>query len=300
MTLPRVLITGQSGQVGHACSLFVPEGVEAVFVGRTECDLADADAIVKILREVQPSMVLHNAAWTAVDAAEEQEATALAINGTATAVMAEELARQGGRMAFVSTDYVFSGEGAKPWLEQDPVAPLNAYGRTKLAGEQALAAHLGDRGHVVRTSWVYGRRGNNFVRTMLKFMEQGRDLKVVADQLGAPTFADGIARALWAIAKPDAADLPPILHYTDGGICSWYEFAVAIREQGIAQGLALEPSSVAPCPSTEYPTPAPRPSWSPLHFSDAWSEVDISQRLWSEVLASALPLMMREDDKIGQ
>ncbi|MGB0952341.1 MAG: dTDP-4-dehydrorhamnose reductase [Planctomycetota bacterium] len=293
-TPTRILITGRDGQVGHACSLFVPEDVEAVFVGRAECDLADPDAILRVLREVQPTMVLHNAAWTAVDAAEEQEAAALAINGTATAVMAEELARQGARMAFVSTDYVFSGEGTEPWLEQDAVAPLNAYGRTKLAGEQALAAHLGDRGHVVRTSWVYGRRGNNFVRTMLKFMQQGRDLKVVADQLGAPTFADGIAQALWALAKPGAAEMPPILHYTDGGICSWYEFAVGIRDQGIAQGLALEESSVAPCPSTEYPTPAARPSWSPLRFSEAWSEVDISQGIWSEVLSSAMPLLLAE------
>lgn len=293
-TSPRILITGRDGQVGHACSLFVPEGFEAVFVGRMECDLADASSIVKLLRDVRPAMVLHNAAWTAVDAAEEHEADALAINGTATAVMAEELAQQGGRMAFVSTDYVFSGEGTEPWLEQDAVAPLNAYGRTKLAGEQALAAHLGNRGHVVRTSWVYGRRGNNFVRTMLKFMEQGRDLKVVADQLGAPTFADGIAQALWALATPKAAEMPPILHYTDGGICSWYEFAVAIREQGLAQGLDLEASSVAPCPSTEYPTPAARPSWSPLRFSEAWSEVDISQRLWGEVLNKAMPLMLAE------
>lgn len=294
MTTPRVLVTGRDGQVGHACSLFVPEGMEAIFVGRSECDLADPKAIVKLLRDVQPAMVLHNAAWTAVDKAEEDEAAALAINGTATAVMAEELARQGGRMAFVSTDYVFSGKGETPWKERDPVAPLNAYGRTKLAGEEAMAAHLGEAGHVVRTSWVYGRRGHNFVRTMLHLMQQGRDLKVVSDQLGAPTFADGIARALWALAGAETGQMPGILHYTDGGICSWYDFAVAIRRLGIVQGLDLEASSVAPCPSTEYPTPAARPSWSPLHFSDAWSEVDIPQGLWDEVLASALPLLLAE------
>jgi dTDP-4-dehydrorhamnose reductase len=292
MTSTRVLVTGRDGQVGHACSLLKPEGIEAIFIDRPECDLADPSAIVGMLREVRPEMVLHIAAWTAVDAAEEQEAEALVINGQATEVMAEEVARQGGRMAYVSTDYVFSGQGETPWREEEPVAPLNAYGRTKLAGEQALAHHLGDRSHVVRTSWVYGRQGHNFVRTMLHLMAQGRDLKVVSDQLGAPTFADGIARALWALAGKGGGEMPPILHYTDEGICSWFDFAVAIREEGLLQGLDLAASSVAPCPSSEYPTPAVRPSWSPLHFSDAWSGIGVSQTPWREVLHTALPLLL--------
>ncbi|MCP4093849.1 MAG: dTDP-4-dehydrorhamnose reductase [Planctomycetes bacterium] len=292
----RFLVTGRNGQLGHECGLIAPQGYDLVRVGREEMDLSDHAQIAKVIREVQPSFILHGAAWTAVDLAEEKEQEAFAINATAAEVMASCAAEIDARLAFVSTDYVFSGEGDAPWREDDPVAPLNAYGRSKLAGEQAVLGILGERGHVVRTSWVYGRRGNNFVRTMLRFMEQGRALKVVDDQLGSPTWAGGLAVALIALGLGENA--PSILHYTDGGIISWCDFAQEIRACGIRNGLALEESSVNPCPSTEYPTPAARPSWSPMHFSSAWEGLGITQSTWQDALQLALPLLLRENDKV--
>lgn len=291
----RILLTGRNGQLGTECSLVVPADCELIAVDFPEFDLADVDVLAKTVREIQPDMLLHTAAWTAVDKAEEHEAEAFAINATATEVLASCMAELGGRMAYVSTDYVFSGEGQVPWREHDSVAPLNAYGRTKLAGEQAMASHLGDRGHVVRTSWLYGRRGANFVRTMLKLMGDGRALKVVEDQLGSPTWAGGLAQALFALTQ--ASDAPSILHFTDEGIVSWCDFAVEIRACGLSNGLALEQSSVTPCPGSEYPTPAARPSWSPMHFSDAWADLGIAPTQWKDALHAALPLLLQEDAK---
>jgi len=291
----RILLTGRNGQLGTECGLIIPADCEVIAVDFPEFDLADADVLAQTVRDVQPSILLHTAAWTAVDKAEEHEAEAFAINATATDVLASCMAEIGGRMVYVSTDYVFSGEGDVPWREDDAVAPLNAYGRTKLAGEQALAAHLGDRGHVVRTSWLYGRCGANFVRTMLNLMSSGRALKVVEDQVGSPTWAGGLAQALFALAR--ASDAPPILHFTDEGIVSWFDFAVAIRDCGLENGLSLADSSVSACPGTEYPTPAARPSWSPMHFSDAWEDLGISPSNWKQALQEALPLLLQEDAK---
>ncbi|MDA0667095.1 MAG: dTDP-4-dehydrorhamnose reductase [Planctomycetota bacterium] len=291
----RILLTGRNGQLGTECGLVIPADCEVIAVDFPEFDLADADVLARTVREVQPDMLLHAAAWTAVDKAEEWEAEAHVINATATDILASCMAEIGGRMAYLSTDYVFSGEGSVPWREHDPVAPLNAYGRTKLAGEQAVAAHLGDRGHVVRTSWLYGRCGANFVRTMLHLMSSGRALKVVEDQVGSPTWAGGLAKALFALAR--ASEAPPILHFTDEGIVSWFDFAIAIRACGLANGLALEESSVTACPGSEYPTPAARPSWSPLYFSDAWHDLGIAPSNWEQALQTALPLLLKEDAK---
>lgn len=292
----RILLTGKNGQLGTECRCIAPQNHQLIAVDMPEFDLSNLDNIRKTLDEVRPEIVFHAAAWTAVDQAEECEPEAFAINATATAVIAEKVSEQGGRLVYVSTDYVFSGVGETPWREHDPVAPLNAYGRTKLAGEQAVADLLGDRGHVVRTSWLYGRRGANFVRTMLHLMKQGRSLKVVEDQLGSPTWAGGLARAMFALAECE--DAPPILHFTDGGIASWCDFATQIRKDGLANGLDLDASSVQPCPSSAYPTPAARPSWSPMHFSDAWSDLGIAQAPWQDALRDALPLLLLEDDRI--
>lgn len=287
----RVLLTGCNGQLGTECQRIVPVDCSLIAVGRDQVDLGQPDQIAKLIREVQPDVILNTAAWTAVDLAESQEEEAFAVNATAVEAMAETAASIGARLINVSTDYVFSGHGKVPWQESDPVAPLNAYGRTKLAGEQAVAAHLGERGHSVRTSWLYGRNGNNFVRTMLNLMQAGRSLKVVEDQLGSPTWAGGLAAALWALA--DAESAPPILHFTDGGIASWFDFATEIRACGIANNLDLQASSVHPCPSTEYPTPAARPSWSPMHFSDSWHDLGIRQSTWQDALHHALPILLQ-------
>jgi dTDP-4-dehydrorhamnose reductase len=293
----RVLLTGRDGQLGHECVLASPEGVELVAVGRDSCDLADPAAAAAVVREVEPQVLIHAAAWTAVDAAEAEEEAATVVNGAAVGALAAACAAVGARMLSVSTDYVFSGEGERPWREDDPVDPLNAYGRGKLAGERALAEALPGAGCSVRTSWVYGRRGHNFVHTMLRLMREGRELKVVDDQRGCPTWAGGLASALWALASwPADRALPPLLHHTDGGIVSWYGFAAAIREEALALGLEVAASRVLPCTSAEYPTPARRPAWSPLAYSEAWSLVDREQEPWRDALRAALPLLVAEAD----
>jgi dTDP-4-dehydrorhamnose reductase len=293
----RVLLTGGQGQLGVECRLAVPADVELWATDKDELDLSDSAALREAVRRFQPHWILHAGAWTAVDAAEEHEAAAHAINAEGTRALAEAAAEVEARMAYVSTDYVFSGQGSRPWQPEDPVDPINAYGRTKLAGEQALHAALGERGHVVRTSWVYGRRGANFVRTMLRLMGEGRDLTVVGDQFGAPTWAGGLARALWALtAQPTA---PAILHYSDQGITTWCEFAQAIREEGLGCGLDLADSSVSPCSTEDYPTPATRPAWSPLELSAAWAAWGVAPQGWRETLHEALPVLLAETQLAG-
>jgi dTDP-4-dehydrorhamnose reductase len=293
----KILLTGRDGQLGHECRLACPPEVELIAVGRAECDLADPAAAAALVRELRPEVLIHAAAWTAVDAAEAEEETATVVNGESVGALAAACATVGARMLAVSTDYVFSGEGDRPWQEDDPVDPLNAYGRSKLAGERALAAALPGAGCSIRTSWVYGRRGHNFVHTMLRLMREGRELKVVDDQRGCPTWAGGLAASLWALASwPAGRDLPALLHHTDGGIVSWHGFAAAIREEALSLGLEVGASRVLPCPSSEYPTPARRPAWSPLAFSGAWSLVDREQEPWRDALRAALPLLVAEAD----
>ena len=176
-THQRVLLTGGSGQLGYECQLAAPSDVDWVAPPRSALDLADPASIRACVREVKPDLILHCGAWTAVDAAEQETAAAFAVNEQGSRVLAEELAASGGRLVLVSTDYVFAGVGDHPWRAEDPVDPVNAYGRSKLAAEQAVAEVLGERAQVVRTSWVYGRRGKNFVRTMLGLMQQGKELK---------------------------------------------------------------------------------------------------------------------------
>ena len=289
----RVLLTGGSGQLGYECQLAAPSDVEAVAPARSVLDLADPTSIRACVQEVQPALILHCGAWTAVDAAEQDTAAAFAVNERGSRVLAEEAAACGARLVLVSTDYVFAGEGDRPWRPDDPVDPINAYGRSKLAAEQAVAEVLGDRAQVVRTSWVYGRRGKNFVRTMLSLMQQGKELKVVADQLGAPAGAGGLAQALWALrAAPEAG---PIFHYSDAGITSWYGFASTIRELALGLGLEVADSSVSPCSTEEYPTPARRPAWSPLEASPEWADWGVAAAAWQDALEHALPLLLAED-----
>lgn len=291
----RVLLTGRNGQLGHECQLACPPGVELTAVGRQECDLADPRLAAAVVHAHRPNLILHTAAWTAVDDAEDAEEAATVINGDAVRAMAVAAREVGARMIGVSTDYVFSGEGEHPWHEDEAVAPLNAYGRSKLAGELALAEELPGAGCMVRTSWVYGRRGHNFVHTMLRLMLAGRDLQVVNDQQGCPTWAGGLAQALWALATwPKNQAFAPVMHHTDGGICSWFAFATAIREEALNLGLDVAASSVNPCTSEAYPTPAKRPSWSPLAFSEGWAMVDKEQVPWQIALRTALPHLVAE------
>lgn len=267
---PRILLTGASGQVGWELARTLACLGDVRALSRSELDLENADALRRAVRETAPAAVVNAAAYTAVDRAEEDEARAHAINAVAPGVLAEEAARAGALMVHFSTDYVFDGTACTPYREADPTAPMGVYGRTKLAGEQAVAAAGGP--HLVfRTSWVYGRRGHNFLRTILRLVREREELGVVDDQVGTPTWSRMLAQAtagVLATASRDGRfalerDAWGVYHATGGGETSWHGFARAL--------VALDPAAdehvcrtLRPLTTAEYPTPARRPARSVL------------------------------------
>ena len=199
-----------------------------------QLDVTRPDQVREVLRRERPAVVIHAAAYTAVDAAESDVATAEAVNARGTAHVAEAAREVGARLLHVSTDFVFDGASGRPYAPDDLPQPLGVYGRTKLAAEGEARRALGDRAVILRTAWVYSRHGQNFVRTMLRLMQEREEVGVVADQIGTPTWADSLADALWAAAIRPVAG---VLHWTDAGVASWYDFAVAIQEEALAAGL---------------------------------------------------------------
>lgn len=256
----KVLVTGAEGQVGRALRTTAPGGVEVLAANHAMLDLADTGAIDAFVASHGADVVINAAAYTTVDRAEAEPALAAAVNATGAGALAAACARRGIRFVHLSTDFVFDGTASRPYRPEDPTAPLSVYGRTKRDGEDLARRH---HPHclVVRTAWVYASEGNNFVATMLRLMRAGKSLRVVGDQIGTPTYAPGLAAAMWRLValKPEG-----ILHYTDSGVASWYDFAVAIQEEALALGLLSAPVAIEPIATADYPTPARRPGFSVL------------------------------------
>lgn len=254
----RILLTGSNGQVGWELRRTLSTLGTVIAPSSQELNLADPDTIRRIVRQASPQLIVNPAAYTAVDKAESETAQALAVNGTAPGILAEEAKRLNAALIHYSTDYVFDGSLTRPYSETDAPNPLNSYGRSKLAGEQAIAAsgcaHL-----IFRTSWVYGARGRNFLLTMQKLMAERDTLNIVADQIGAPTWSRSIAEAsaqILAQLRMDAgriADLSGIYNMTCAGQTSWHGFAQAIAR------LTSSPCQLNAIPTSAYPTPAQRP-----------------------------------------
>lgn len=253
----KALITGGGGQLGRALAASAPDDVDVVCLDRQTLDLTDADAVKARIAAERPDIVLNAAAYTAVDKAETDEDAALAANGVAVGILADAVRDVGGRLAHVSTDFVFDGAAGRPYTPDAPTNPLGAYGRTKLEGER----RAGGDALIVRTAWVYAPVGGNFVRTMLRLMAERPDVRVVADQVGTPTYAPALANALWTMARAGATGTH---HYTDAGVASWYDFAVAIQEEALASGLLTAKVPVIPIATEDFPTPARRPAYSVL------------------------------------
>ena len=261
----RILVLGRHGQVGAALTQSMQGLGELIALDRAQLDLSNPDAIRTVLRELQPQMIINAAAYTAVDAAESDEATAFQVNAEAPRVIAEESERLGAALIHYSTDYVFDGGKQGSWLEDDAPAPLSVYGRSKLAGEQAIT-DVGGSHLILRTSWVYGLHGKNFLLTMLKLAETRDELAIVDDQIGAPTWAVTIADATAAIIRDSGesaqlAALSGIYHLCAGGHTSWFGFAQAI----FAHASIERKPKLRPITTAEYPTPAKRPSNSMLN-----------------------------------
>ena len=272
----KVLITGAGGQLGRALQATVPAGVDPVALDRAALDIGDAAAVMARVRDLAPALVINAAAYTAVDKAESDVAAAHRINAEAPGHLAAAASAVGARFIHVSTDFVFDGTSGTPYRPDHPTAPLGVYGATKLAGERAVRSAQPDA-LIVRTAWVYGDAGHNFVRTMLRLMAERDEVRVVADQIGTPSYATGLARALWAL---DAAGATGIHHWTDSGAASWYDFAVAIQEEALAIGLLTRAVPVIPIATSDYPTPARRPSYSVLDKSAAVALVGACAPHW--------------------
>lgn len=279
--MTRWLITGGSGQLGtHLTRLLA--GQDVISTTRHELDITDAAAVEAAVDRCQPDVVLNAAAYTAVDAAEADEAAADAVNHLAVRNLATALAATGGRLVHVSTDYVFAGDSREPYDVDAPTGPTTAYGRTKLGGERAALDLLPGRVHIVRTAWVYGGPGPNFVDTMRRLADEQRTVDVVADQTGSPTYVLDLARALVELgSRKDVA--APVLHYVNAGTATWYDLA---REVFRLHG--ADPDRVCPTDSASFPRPARRPAWSVLS-TRAWTGAGLSApRSWQAALADAM------------
>jgi len=290
---PRVLLTGATGQLGRALIASAPGSIELIALGRRELDLADAEACREAVAWHRPDWVLNAGAYTAVDRAESEPELARAVNAAAPAAFAAALAGSGGRLLQVSTDFVFDGSQGHPYAPEQPPAPLGVYGATKAEGEHLALAALGpDRTCVLRTSWVYGPVGSNFCLTMLRLHRQraseGHPLAVVADQVGCPTATAGLAAACWSAI---GGSLTGLHHWCDAGVASWYDFAVAIGELGVARGLLSAAAEVVPIATSDYPTPARRPSYALLDCRTSRTALGLPARHWRTALAAVLKAM---------
>ena len=295
----RMLITGASGQLGFELRRSLAPLGEPVAVGRADCDLADAAAIRALLRELRPWLVVNPAAYTAVDKAESDRDAVYAVNATAVRAIGEEAARLGVPVIHYSTDYVFDGSGTAPWRESDAPNPLNVYGESKWAGEQALAA-ANPRHLILRTSWVVGAHGANFARTMLRLAAKRERLTVVADQVGAPTPAALLAdltahlasEMLGEAAAEAASDAFPwgTYHVAAAGETSWCDYARFVIAEAIAAGKPLKarPDTVLPIATADYPTPARRPANSRLDTTRFRATFGLRLPPWEEGVRQVL------------
>lgn len=253
----KTLITGASGQLGRALQDTASLTKNVVALTSRELDICNSAAVESCVAEIKPTLIVNAAAYTAVDKAEADSSTAFRVNGDAVGYLKRAAEAVGASFTHISTDFVFDGEAGRPYAPDAATSPLGIYGTSKLLGEQ----EAGEDALIVRTAWVYGSHGNNFVRTMLRMMSERAELRVVADQVGTPTWATSLAESVWKLVEAHATG---IHHYTDSGVASWYDFAVAIQEEALAIGLLTHAIPILPIPTSAYPTPARRPHYSVL------------------------------------
>ena len=263
----RALIAGSGGQLGRALQHTAPAGVAIIAPAEADFDITDPETVEAVVHDAAPTMVINAAAYTAVDKAETEAATAQRINVNAVGLLASAARNAGAGFVQVSTDFIFDGSACRPYLPNATANPLGVYGRTKMEGEQA-AVELHGSPLIVRTAWVYAAKGNNFVHTMLRLMATRDEVRVVADQIGTPTHAASLARGIWALL---AAGQTGTHHWTDAGVASWYDFAVAIHDEALAAGLLTRAVPIIPIRTQDYPTPAQRPAYGVLDKTSSWA-----------------------------
>ena len=292
--MKTILVTGANGQLGNSIRLLAAGYPQFAFVFTDvdTLDICDAPVVDAFVREKEADYILNCAAYTAVDRAEDDEALCLRINRDAVKNLGEAARAVGARVIHVSTDYVFDGTNHLPYVETDATCPASVYGRTKLAGEEALLAVCPDA-VIIRTAWLYSEFGNNFVKTMLRLGSERKQLSVVFDQVGSPTYAGDLAAAILAVLvqAEEGAFFPGIYHFSDEGVCSWYDFAVKIMELGNA------PCHVLPIESKDYPAKAARPHFSVLNKAKIKATYHVNIPHWEASLRKCIMILDGNQDK---
>ncbi len=281
----KMLLLGAGGQLGYELCRTCPDSVKLSTCDFPKVDFNSEASLVECIDAADPDMIINAAAYTAVDQAEQDVKQAYRINSEAVAILARQARERGTGLVHISTDFVFSGKNHRPYTPLDDPAPESVYGLSKLEGEKAVRDIMGDRALIVRTAWLYSSHGKNFVKTMLDLMANRELLTVIDEQVGTPTWARGLAHAVWAGLD---LGLTGIYHWTDAGVASWYDFAVAIQEEALALGLLDHAIPVMPVPASKYPTPAPRPFYSVMDKTGLWSATGITPVHWRVQLRAML------------
>jgi len=281
----KVLLIGANGQLGWEVQRTCPGNVSLSVCDYPKIDLCSNTSIKDCIKNTAPDCIINAAAYTAVDKAEQDKKAAFKINHEAVSNIAVLAKKNDIKLVHISTDYVFNGKSFKPYRPEDSPSPESVYGSSKLEGEMEAVRILGDNVLIIRTAWLYSSHGQNFVKTMLNLMQEKEHLRVVDDQIGTPTWAYGLAQAIWtAIDK----NLIATFHWTDAGIASWYDFAMAIQEEGFSAGLLNKVIPIFPVPAAQFPTPAKRPLYGVLDKSSMWRATHIKPVHWHVQLRSMI------------
>ncbi len=281
----RVMLAGKHGQLASELQRYVPAGIDITAFPSSELDITDSRAVDSAVSTVLPQVIINAAAYTAVDRAESEPDAAMAVNRDGAANLARAASACGAGFVHVSTDFVFAGDTPRPLRPDDPVSPAGAYGMSKAAGEEEISIIIPGRSLVVRTSWLYSSFGANFVKTMLRLADERDLITVVADQVGSPTWAAGLARSLWLAVEKG---INGVHHYADAGVASWYDLACAVIEEAFRLGIINKKVKVAPISTKEYPTPARRPAYSVLDSSEFYRKLGTQPAHWRDNLKRCL------------
>jgi dTDP-4-dehydrorhamnose reductase len=287
----KILLIGSTGQLGCELAETCPENIELEKCDFPQIDLRSLLSIEKCINAAQPGCIINAAAYTDVDRAETRQEEAFKINHAAVSHMARIAADSKIQLIHISTDFFFDGKSYRPYLPEDEANPLSVYGLSKLEGEKAVKNLLGTNALIIRTAWLYSSHGKNFVKTMISMMKKGNPLSVIDEQIGTPTWARGLAKAVWVCIEKQ---ITGIHHWTDAGVASWYDFACAIREEACWIGLIPEDTpQVMPVSTSRYPTAAARPAFSVLDKRSMWQATGITPLHWRVQLRSMLKEMAR-------
>lgn len=302
----KILVTGKGGQLAWELEQTVPASYEIVSLGVNELDITNQAQVNEVVISHSPDIIINAAAYTAVDKAETDKETAYAVNEKGSEYLALICKEVNAKLIHVSTDFVFDGTKTTPYQTDDTPNPINVYGDSKLQGDLKINDILGNQATIIRTAWVYSANGNNFVKTMLRLMAEKEQLGIVYDQVGTPTWAKGLAEMIWGLVDksnkvqgnkvnhesvseaPLSSNEAQLLHWTDAGVASWYDFAVAIQELAIEKGMLDKAIPVGPIPASAYPTPAQRPSFSVIDKTTAEQASGITTIHWRKQLSTMM------------